>query len=210
MRKISAAPITHENEAERKSSSEGNSSTFCSTCLTTQTVLTCVPRDAPQDARQAGQRPAPPAVVELQHGQVLVPDVRRNNQVLQISLVDFRKLVQAQFLQQRLLHILMRKSIDEAADGGAEDTNAEEIHESGVKGEAERVSLSERQTARGGRWSSDPARGVLYGRDPPSRSHLGAGTLIRTKVRHGPNRISERAYFKQQQLGSSAILIEEV
>lgn len=92
-------------------------------------VLTCITRDSPQDARQAGQRSASPAVVQLQHGQVLVSDVRRNNKILQIPLVDLWNFIQTEFLKQRVLHILMRKSLGETEESGAEDASAEEIHE---------------------------------------------------------------------------------
>lgn len=91
-------------------------------------VLTCITRDSPQDACQAGQRSASPAVVHLQHGQVLVSDMRRNNQILQIPFVDFWNFIQAKFLQQRFLHILMRKSLGETQERGAQDPGAEEIH----------------------------------------------------------------------------------
>lgn len=92
-------------------------------------VLTSIARDSPQDARQARQRPASPAVVHLQHGHVLISDMRRNNQVLQIPFMDLRNFIQAQFLQQSVLHILMRKSLVETEENGAQDTSAEEIHE---------------------------------------------------------------------------------
>ncbi len=91
--------------------------------------LTCITGDSPQDARQTGQRSASPAVVHLQHGQVLISDMRRNNQILQIPLMDLRNFIQPEFLQQRVLHILMRKSLGETEESGAQDTSAEEIHE---------------------------------------------------------------------------------
>lgn len=93
-------------------------------------LLTCVSGDPPQDARQARQRSASPAVVHLQHGQVFISDVRRNNQILQIPLVDSGDFIQPEFLQQRVLHILMRKSLGESEESRAQDTSAEEIHDS--------------------------------------------------------------------------------
>lgn len=195
MRKIFGASITHEIYAVRKKHFRQESFHILHyEYFKTETVLTCVTRDAPQDARQAGQRPAPPAVLRLQHGQVLVPDVRRNDQILQISLVYFRKLVQSQFLQQRLLHILMGKSLDESTERGAEDTSAEEIHEEKRARDAEHVNLWKHKSPRGGRRCSDTALGsYIVAALPLVRTlSMGAGTLIRTKVRpYSPNRISK-------------------
>lgn len=101
------------------------------TCITEmETRLTCVAGDSPEDARQAGQRSASPALVHLQHGCVLVLYMRRNDQILQIPLMDLWNFVQAEFLQQRVLHILVRKGVGAAEEDAAEDTSAEEIHES--------------------------------------------------------------------------------
>lgn len=58
-------------------------------------VLTSIARDSPQDACQARQRSASPAVVHLQHGHIFIFDMRRNNQVLQIPLMDLRNFIQA-------------------------------------------------------------------------------------------------------------------
>ena len=92
-------------------------------------LLTSIARDSPQDASQAGQRSASPAVVHLQHSRVLISDMRRNNQILQIPFMDFRNFIQAKLLQQRVLHILVRKSLGEPEESGAKNTSAEEIHE---------------------------------------------------------------------------------
>lgn len=91
-------------------------------------VLTCIARDSPQDTRKAGQGSASPGVMHLHHGKVLIFDIRRNNQILQIPFMDPRNLVQSQFLQKRVLHIL-RKSLGDTQESGAQDTSAEEIHE---------------------------------------------------------------------------------
>lgn len=180
--------------------------------------LTCIARNPPQDACQAGQRSASPAVVHLQHGQVLISDMRRNNQILQIPLVDFRNLIQPQFLQQRVLHILMRKSLGETKESGAQDTSAEEIHEwKKTKKKLEWDKLQHSSTSHP-EMDGVPLtlRGPLYivVALPVVRTlSMGAGTLIRTKVRQYspiPNRISKWPYFKQQQLDSSAIRIVEV
>lgn len=92
-------------------------------------VLTCIPRDSPQDTRKAGQGSASPGVMHLHHGKVLIFNIHRNNQILQIPFVDPRNLVQPQFLQQRVLHILMRKSLGDTQESGAQDKSAEDIHE---------------------------------------------------------------------------------
>ena len=65
----------------------------------------------------------------------------------------------------------------------------------------------------GGWWPPDTALdSYMVAALPAVRTlSMGAGTLIRTKVRHySPNRISKCAYFKQQQLDSSAIPVVEV
>lgn len=93
-------------------------------------VLTRIARDSPQDSRQTGQRSASSAVVHLQHGRVLISNMRRDDQVRQIPLMDVWNFIQAQFLQQGVLHILVRKSGGEAEESGAQNTSAEEIHES--------------------------------------------------------------------------------
>lgn len=159
-------------------------------------VVTCITRDSPQDACQAGQRSASPAVVHLQHGQVLVSDMRRNNQILQIPFVDFRNFIQAKFLQQRFLHILMRKSLDETQERGAQEPGAEEIH-----GLQEKLECDKQQNSSTSHPETDSdsltLRGALILLQPSQSFALsqgGAGTLIRTKVRQYspiPNRISK-------------------
>lgn len=93
--------------------------------------VTCIAGNPPQDAHQAGQRSAsPPAVVRLQHGEVLVLDVRRDDQILQVPLLDFGNFIQAELLQQRVLHILVRKRAAGNQERGAQDAkSAEEIHD---------------------------------------------------------------------------------
>ena len=91
--------------------------------------------------------------------------MRRNNQVLQIPLVDLRNLIQAEFLQQRVLHILVRKSLGESQERGAKDTRAEEIHDEFKK-------YSSGTVVRGRQWLPDTPPGPLYCRGPPSRSHF--------------------------------------
>lgn len=88
----------------------------------------------------------------------------------------------------------MGKSLDESTESGAENTSAEEIHEEKRVGDAEQVNLWKHKSPRGGRWPSDPARGsYMLAALPVIRTlSMGAGALIRTKVRHcSPNRISK-------------------
>lgn len=157
-------------------------------------VLTCITRDSPQDARQAGQRSASPAVVHLQHGQVFISDMRRNNQILQIPLMDFRNFIQPKFLQERVLHILMRKSLGETEESGAQDTSAEEIHESKLQCDKEQHGSTSHPEIDSVPLTL-PWPPYIVAALPVVRTlSMGAGTLIRTKVRqYSPilNRISK-------------------
>lgn len=70
--------------------------------------VTCVARDAPEDAGQAGQSSALHPLA-LQHGDVFVLDVVWDNQIRQISVVKFRDLGEPHPLQQHLLEPFLGK-----------------------------------------------------------------------------------------------------
>lgn len=128
--------------------------------------VTCVARDAPEDAAQAGQSSALHPLA-LQHGDVFVLDVVWDNQIRQISLRKFRDLREPHLLQQHLLEPFLGNCSD--CDDQAE--HAEHLGEPRIHPPPWAKQPPTRQRWRGGcgaGLSRDVVTGCLSGTESPA------------------------------------------